>query len=236
VPVPKGTGTLPSAAVVALDTSYFGREFGVLLLKDAHSNANLFATFVEHETTLLYQTAIRELQKRGCRVQGIVCDGRRGLFKAFGDVPVQMCLFHQIAIVRRYLTRHPKLPAARQLWRIASALPGLKETTFVSALERWSQRWQPFLDQRSLSPKTKRSRYSHPRLRRAFFSLKRNLPHLFTFLRYPTLQIPTTTNILDGHFADLKTKLRNHNGLSILHKQNLILHFLSPAIISHFVH
>ncbi|MFT5600188.1 MAG: hypothetical protein ACI9N1_000422 [Flavobacteriales bacterium] len=33
---------------------------------------------------------------------------------------------------------------------------------------------------------------------------------------YIELKIPNTTNAIDGHFADLKNKLRNHNGLSML--------------------
>ena len=31
---------------------------------------------------------------------------------------------------------------------------------------------------------------------------------------YREMMIPNTTNALDGQFADLKNKLRNHNGLS----------------------
>ena len=34
--------------------------------------------------------------------------------------------------------------------------------------------------------------------------------------------IPNTTNGLDGSFADLKNKLRNHNGLSIERKEKFI--------------
>ena len=41
-------------------------------------------------------------------LHSITCDGRRGLLGGFGDIPTQMCHFHQIAIVRRYLTKNPK--------------------------------------------------------------------------------------------------------------------------------
>ncbi|MDR1281015.1 MAG: hypothetical protein LBK99_09360, partial [Opitutaceae bacterium] len=104
------------------------------------------------------------------------------------------------------------------------------------ALQRWHQRWISFLNERTPAQNGNRSRYSHPRLRSAFLSLTRNRPWLFTCLRYPSLQIPNTTNSLDGHFAQLKSMLRNHNGLSSLNKQNLVLHLLNPAIISHFDH
>ena len=39
------------------------------------------------------------------------------------------------------------------------------------------------------------------------------------------LNIPNTTNAIDGHFADLKNKLRNHNGLSIARKMKFIDEF-----------
>jgi hypothetical protein len=40
------------------------------------------------------------------------------------------------------------------------------------------------------------------------------------------LNIPNTTNAIDGHFADLKNKLRNHNVLSLKRKMKFIDEFL----------
>tara|TARA_B100000809_G_scaffold91183_1_gene89719 strand:+ start:339 stop:482 length:144 start_codon:yes stop_codon:yes gene_type:complete len=40
------------------------------------------------------------------------------------------------------------------------------------------------------------------------------------------LNIPNMTNAIDGHFADLKNKLRNHNGLSMERKIKFIDAFL----------
>lgn len=57
-------------------------------------------------------------------------------------------------------------------------------------------------------------------------SLKSNLPWLFTWYDYIELNIPNTTNAIDGHFADLKNKLRNHNGLSLKRKMKFIDAFL----------
>jgi hypothetical protein len=45
---------------------------------------------------------------------------------------------------------------------------------------------------------------------------------LFVFEDYKELNIPNTTNALDGRFADLKNKLRNHNGLSKARKIKFI--------------
>ena len=45
-----------------------------------------------------------ELNKLGFIISAMVCDGRKGLIQSFENIPVQMCQFHQSAIIRRYLT------------------------------------------------------------------------------------------------------------------------------------
>ncbi len=95
-----------------MDTTYFGRRFGVMLFKDAYSGENLLKYFVKYETNALYKQGINSLQERGFKVMAIVCDGRRGLFTLFNNIPVQMCQFHQVAITQRYITKNPGMPAS----------------------------------------------------------------------------------------------------------------------------
>ena len=40
------------------------------------------------------------------------------------------------------------------------------------------------------------------------------------------LEMPNTTTAIDGHFSDLKNKLRNHNGLTKARKIKFIDEFL----------
>ena len=61
---------------------------------------------------------------------------------------------------------------------------------------------------------TGRWHYTHKRLRSAYRSLRLNLPYLFTYQKYPELNIPNTTNSLDGCFAYLKELVRVHRGSS----------------------
>ena len=74
--------------------------------------------------------------------------------------------------------------------------------------------------------KRNKSYYTHKRLRSAYISLKTNLKWLFTWYDNIELEIPNTTNAIDGHFSDLKNKLRNHNGLTIERKKKFIDEFL----------
>ncbi len=208
-----------------MDTTYFGRTFGVMLFKDSYTKENLLKYYVKTETNLLYQKGINELQSKGFKVQGIVCDGRRGLLHSFPNIAVQMCQFHQVAIIRRYITKNPKLPASIELKELVSMLKLTDKESFEGGLNLWHEKWKPFLQERTLNSETGKSSYTHKRLRSAYRSLKNNLKYLFVWYDNMELNIPNTTNAIDGHFADLKNKLRNHNGLSLKRKKKFIDEF-----------
>ena len=208
-----------------MDTTYWGRCFGAMLFKDAYTKENLLKYYVKNETNSLYIQGINELKKQGFQVVGIVCDGRKGLLQSFTSIPVQMCQFHQVAIIRRYITKNPKLPASIELKELVSMMKLTDRESFEGGLELWFAKWKPFLEERTINPETGKSHYTHKRLRSAYRSLKTNLKWLFTWYDYFELNIPNTTNAIDGHFSDLKNKLRNHNGLSLTRKCKFIDEF-----------
>lgn len=213
--------------IVLTDTTYWGRNFGVMLFKDAITGENLLKYYVKAESNALYKKGIEELKYRGFIIVAIVCDGRRGLFQLFRDIPIQMCQFHQVAIIRRYITKNPKLPASIELKGLVDLLKQTDKESFQGALNDWHVKWKFFLKERTTNPETGKSHYTHKRLRSAYRSLKTNLPWLFTWYENIELEIPNTTNAIDGHFADLKNKLRNHNGLSKQRKIKFINEFLN---------
>lgn len=185
-----------------------------MLFRDAYAMENLLKYRVKTETVPLYKEGISALQALGFEVAGIVCDGKRGLFTAFGDIPVQMCQFHQQKIVTTYLTKHPKSQAGRELRSLSLSLTETDRKTFERRLWIWGLRWSGYLNFRSKNEKTGKSWYMHKELRSAYNSLLRNLPYLFTYESHPQLGMPNTTNAIDGHFSELKRKMRDHNGMS----------------------
>lgn len=193
-----------------------------MLFKDALTKENLLKYYVKNETNALYVQGINELKYLGFEILGIVCDGRKGLIQSFKDIPVQMCQFHQSSIIRRYLTKKPKLKAAQELMMVVDLMKQTDKESFVGALGIWFENWKDFLNERTVNPLTNKSFYTHKRLRSAYRSLKNNLPWLFTWYDYFELKISNTTNAIDGHFADLKNKLRNQNGLSKERKMKFI--------------
>ena len=216
----------PGSIVLLMDTTYFGRAFGVMLFKDACSGKNLLKYYVKYETNQKYKEGIEVLIANGFTIDAIVCDGRKGLLNLFPSIPTQMCQFHQTAIIRRYLTKKPKTDAAKELKVLTKLLTKTDKESFEGGLSDWHCKWEPFLKERSRNLKTNKTQYTHRSLRSAYNSLKNNLPWLFTWYDFIEQRIPNTTNGIDGHFADLKNKLRNHNGLSIANKQKFINEFL----------
>ena len=218
-----------AVANVVMDTTYFGRNWGVMVFKNSLDGKILHLIFVKRETLLLYEAGIKEISRRGIEIQSIICDGKPGIFAMFLDIPMQMCQFHMVEIVNRYLTRKPKLESAKELRGIVLQLKNMTGAEFTKVLDGWQLKWADFLNEKTVavSQKTgkKRQNYTHKRLRSAWLSIQRHLPYLFTFEDYPHLNIPNTTNTLDGHFSDLKNKLRNHNGLSKERKMKYIIGF-----------
>ena len=161
-------------------------------------------------------------RSEGWEILAIVCDGKRGLFNAFGNIPIQMCQFHQTAIITRYITKNPKLEAGKKLKELMKLLTDTDKESFTGELEKWHQKWNDFLKEKTYNPETKTSRFTHRRIRSAYRSLKTNLPYLFTWYDNIDLNIPNTTNSLEGMFSNLKTKVRVHAGLKKHRKKKLI--------------
>lgn len=217
--------TFPGDVNVLMDTTYFGRNLGVMVFKDSLSNKILYKRYVRQETNQLYLEGIEEITRRGIKIQSIICDGRKGLFQLFSkDIPIQMCQFHQVAIIRRYLTKKPKMQASKELWTHVLLLAHTDKESFEGGLKVWYFKWKDFLNERKIDDKGKK-KYVHRKLRSAHNSLKNNMPWLFTWYDNMDLKIPNTTNALDGQFSNLKNKLRNHNGLSIERKKKFIDEF-----------
>lgn len=206
----------PEPTVMLADTTFWGSKYGVCVFRSPSLKRNLCWSEVEEETTAIYERSFKGLLERGWIATAAVIDGRRGVARVFEsrDIPVQYCQFHQMKTVTKYLTRRPKTEAAQELRRLACTLHKTTEAAFVAALHEWFERHQVFLNERSPTPHTKRGwEYTHRKLKAAHRSLKTNLPYLFTYQKYPELNIPNTTNSLDGSFGQLKKKINVHNGL-----------------------
>lgn len=208
--------------MLLIDTTYWKRHFGVMLFKDAQSGENLLKYLVKTETNALYLKGISHLTQQGYHILAVVCDGRRYLIQALSQYPVQLCQYHQIRTIQRYLPKRAKHPSAQDLRLIATMLPEINETQLREFLAQWLDKYQDYYEERTVDPETGKSHYTHQRLRSVFKSLNNNLPYLFTYQKYPDLKIPNTSNLIEAQFGHLKRMLGNHRGMSIAQKLKMI--------------
>lgn len=220
--------TLSPRPVVAIaDVTFFKRDFGVCVIRAPHLRKNLYVHETQTESVDAYRQGKMVLEEHGYTIQAIVLDGRPGVRQLFPDIPIQMCHFHQKQIITRYLTNNPKVEVGIELKKIMNSLCRTNEQDFTAAMNEWHQKWSSFLQERTTDPYTGRWFYTHKRLRSAYRSLKVNLPYLFTYQKYPELNIPNTTNSLDGCFAYLKELVRVHRGINKSLKRKVIQEILS---------
>lgn len=218
----------PRSIVVVADATFFSWAEGLLIFREPNLKQNLIWKEIHTETSGQYQQLRLELESQGFDIGAVVLDGRPGVREVFNNKPVQMCHFHQVAIVRRYLTSRPKLEAAQELMAIARQLTRSDEKYFSELLIAWHNKWREFLKEKTINPFTGRWFYTHKRLRAAGRSLKNNLPYLFTYQKYPELNIPNTTNSLDGYITTLKNYLRIHRGIRPEKRTKIINQILKP--------
>ena len=138
-----------------------------------------------------------------------------------------MCQFHQMQIVTRYLTRRPKNIASIELRGLALDLTVLDKATFTKHLDQWYLTHEDYLYERSTNEGTGKTWYTHKRLRSAYRSLRTNSDWLFTYQECEQLDIPNTTNSLEGLFSELKRQLHSHLGLNEHRKLRFIKDFLA---------
>lgn len=212
--------------VVNMDTTYWGRHFGLMLIKDTFRNKILWHKFVRDESVSGYMEGIEWLRSQGFRIYGVVCDGMRGLFPALKTYRVQMCQYHMIQIVRRHLTSRPDLEASIELLGITMRLSRISEADFRKALDEWRRRWSGFLAEKSVGVDGK-MHFTHPRPRAAYRSIRFYLPYLWTCDRYPELHIPNTNAAIESLNQRLKTLLRNHSGISRQRRVRLLEEYIA---------
>lgn len=204
-----------------MDTTYYGRQYGMMVFRSHELKKNLLRKEVKWETIQGYKDGIKWLQHQWRNIKAIVCDGKRWLLWWL-DIPVQMCIFHQKQIMRRYITKTPKLEANKELKEIAWLIWDIRKSTIKEWLDDRYRRYKIFLEEKNNSKK-----YVHTRTRKAYRSLKSNLQYLYTFSDYKwIIDIPKTTNSIESVFSHMKQKVWLHRWLKKHRKLRLIDEFL----------
>ena len=203
--------------VVFFNKRKYKSEFGIMIFYDAIKQEPLFWKEVKNEKLEDYQSMFFKLKQKGFTFKYIVIDGKKGLKEFFINQKeiLQYCQFHQLKTVRNYISNKPKLKSARFLKEILIDLKDKTETEFRKELKFLIEIFHSEINEKQFNIETKKYEFIHKKLKATIRSLTVNLTYLFTYKNYPELNIPNTTNFLDGgEFSYLKRLLREHNGIS----------------------
>jgi len=226
---------LPRRVNVVADSLFFGERTNetswcVSVIRDPIRKENLWWQFAETESTSLYQEGRRYLEERGYEIASVTGDGFGGLRTAFSGIPFQMCQVHMERIVIRGTTRKPELLAGKVLLALGKSLHETDGLTFERRLIWYFERYQSFLDERTVHPESGERSWTHENLRQAAQSLKTFKRYLFTFEF--DRSIPKTTNSLEGHFSHIRDIVEIHRGLSKPHKEKVLHSILLAGTIA----
>ena len=205
------------------DATYFGRDYGFLCFSDGKKI--IYFQEIKTENLEELEKAINALLRLGYRFKSFTLDGKKGYIKylenRFPQIPIQMCVFHQKAIIRRHITNNPKSACGKDLQSLMMTLKSKSRKEFENDFYNLQKKYNVFLKERN-----EKGDFMHERLRAAFRSIKTNLPNIFIYKDYSDLNISSTTNQLEGVFSHLKEKIRIHRGMSLKRKKKAIRFFL----------
>lgn len=195
---------------LVFDATFFGRHYGFLIFRSG--GKNIHAMEIDGEKMRYIEAGLVHLKTSGWHFTSITIDGRRGVIalikKHFPAAAIQLCIFHQKAIIQRYTTSRPKTDCGKDIRQLMNDMLTLDQKTFTHRLHTIKRDHRDFLRERN-----ELGQFKHRRLRSALRSLSSNLQYLFTYKNYPNLRIPNTTNSCDGSFAHWKAKVKIHRGL-----------------------
>lgn len=220
---------LCGSGFVHLDATYWGHNWGVLLALDEEYGNVLYMEFIHNEKNIDYEIAVASIEERGYIIKGLIIDGKQGLFKIFSKYKIQMCQFHMKQIIKRYLTKNPKLKASQALNTLMNTLTSTRREAFEANYAKWKDIWHETLERRSVL-KDGRTRFTHRRLRSAMHSIDFYLPYLFTWQLEECTGMPNTNNKIEGTFTDLKRNLNNHSGMNEENRKRFICGFFLALI------
>ena len=130
---PVAMSPVPQSICICMDTTWFG-DIPVMVFRSPELKRNLYAKVTASEMVEEYRSGIKYLLDRGWRIKAIVSDGK-GLRHDFYGIPVQMCHFHQMKIITKYLTKNPMLKANVELRHIALTLSKTDRESFTGWLD-----------------------------------------------------------------------------------------------------
>lgn len=209
------------------DGTFLDRRKGIFAVMDAKSFSVIHGAPEMAEGPAHLQAFCATLTQQGLLPTSATIDGNPHLVRILRDrwpnMVIQRCLVHIQRQGLSWCRRSPKRTDAKHLralfLTVMSIRTGADRDRFVAQVHAWEQQY----GQRMASSAEHGWIFSD--LKRARSMLLAALPNMFRYLEDPV--IPTSTNALEGYFARLKQRYRQHRGLVHHHQSAYFRWFLA---------
>lgn len=217
---PPATGTASNVAHLILDGTFLEHRKGVFVVMDAEHFVVVYGASCVSEGPTSMRRVCQALVEHAMTPKSATVDGNPHLIAAlrrqWPSIVIQRCLVHIQRQGLSWCRRFPKCTAAKHLRRLflrVSNIASISERDeFLRCVRVWERRFGRRIAE---SPETG---WVFSDLKRARSMLLAALPDMFHYL--DDEHIPTSTNALEGYFARLKQRYRQHRGLARHHRDN----------------
>jgi hypothetical protein len=223
----------PSEKVnLLLDGTYFTNKLCLVLYRDDHIKYTQLYRITDGEWYEEIREDITNLLALGLQIESITCDGHHSVLKAIRStdkgIVIQRCVIHVQRMCRIWLSSKPKSQAGLDLLNIVYRLHLIETRAqweyWVVELIHWHEKYQHFIEEKSVDTETGRYWYKHKMVTRSFVVIRKALPDMFHYLENP--RIPKSTNGIESFFGHLKGHLAIHRGLTKTHFKGFIQWYL----------
>lgn len=212
--LPRETQDISCFDHLIFDGSYLARKKGMIVLMDARTYRIVYGVYGITEGPRGMTVFCASLQDRGFDPKSITVDGNPHVIRAFKaywpEVVIQRCLVHIQRQGLMWCRRNPKRTDAKHLRTLFLQVTMIhtyqQRAHFLCQLASWEDQY----GRRIAS--SRETGWVFSDLKRARSMLMAALPDMFHYLDNPL--IPATTNGLEGYFARLKQRYRQHRGMN----------------------
>ena len=206
---------------LVFDGSYiWKRKTSAVILLNADTNKLLHGVYDFKENSfkallaLFYELKEAGLSPRSCTVDGLPVV-IRALTYVWPDIVIQRCLFHIQRQGLKWCRSYPKTTEAKKLRLLFLSIIKIEtlkqRDNFLLSVKKWEDIYGC-----KIKDKPERGRVFSD-LKRARSMLLNALPNAFHYLH--DAKIAKTTNLAEGYFSFMKTRYRDHRGLSSLKRK-----------------
>jgi hypothetical protein len=202
-----------------LDGTFIDGRKGIFAVMDAKHGSIIYGASDMAEGPSHLYPFCSYLKQQGLIPHSATVDGNphvmRILRRLWPTILIQRCLVHVQRQGLMWYRRYPKRSAAKHLrflfLKVMSIRTPDDRDRFIAELHKWERRHGRRM---ARSPETG---WVFSDLKRARAMLLGALPDMFRYLDDPL--IPNSTNALEGYFARLKQRYRQHRGLARHHRE-----------------